>query len=305
VGVVIGVIAAVVVVALVVAFAPMLIRAVTAGRTDREDAGSARTHPAPPVAEFHVTGERAMVSFDVPLPAGEIDDVLRDLLVHEAIEVVREKRHSLPIDDVHEVVALGKRGTEWVTVGSVGLDTPGELPPPVIPTVLRAGRDTAFDPFDRISELPSQAPGLASVSATEQLGALADELRLPAALEAGLRGQGIDPAAAGAGELVLGVMRLSGYSVTSRSEDTHDALRAGQRTLVRLVPHSADAHPELDESEIRRFAVDFASSGADRGLLITEKFGPFEVYDRERREPRCRFITRERLQDFVDALALD
>ena len=46
------------------------------------------------------------------------------------------------------------------------------------------------------------------------------------------------------------------------------------------------------------------STGADKELLITEKFSPFEIYDRERREPRMRFITRERLQDFVDALVL-
>jgi len=60
----------------------------------------------------------------------------------------------------------------------------------------------------------------------------------------------------------------------------------------------------LQESEVGRFVVDFLSSGADRGLLITEKFSPFEIYDRERREPRMRFITRERLQAFVDALTV-
>jgi hypothetical protein len=50
--------------------------------------------------------------------------------------------------------------------------------------------------------------------------------------------------------------------------------------------------------------VDFGSSGADRGLLISEKFAPFEIYDRERRDRRIRFVTRERLEGFIDALAL-
>jgi hypothetical protein len=39
-------------------------------------------------------------------------------------------------------------------------------------------------------------------------------------------------------------------------------------------------------------------------LLISDKFCPFIVYEKERREPRVHFITRERLQQFVDSLAL-
>ena len=39
--------------------------------------------------------------------------------------------------------------------------------------------------------------------------------------------------------------------------------------------------------------------------LVSDKFSPFEVYERERREPRIRFVTRERLQKFVDALSLE
>ena len=69
--------------------------------------------PAPPVAEFHIQGSTATVSFDVPLPDGDIDEVLSDSLIREAIEVVREKRHHLPIDDVARVVARGRRGAGW------------------------------------------------------------------------------------------------------------------------------------------------------------------------------------------------
>jgi hypothetical protein len=71
-----------------------------------------------------------------------------------------------------------------------------------------------------------------------------------------------------------------------------------------VVPHLPGSHPELDESAIRKFVVDFGSSGADRGLLISEKYAPFEIYDRERRDRRIRFVTRERLAGFIDALAL-
>ncbi len=51
--------------------------------------------------------------------------------------------------------------------------------------------------------------------------------------------------------------------------------------------------------------VDFVSAGADQGLLVTDKFAPFGIYDRERRDARMRFVTRERLQKFINALALE
>ena len=112
------------------------------------------------------------------------------------------------------------------------------------------------------------------------------------------------PATAGAGDVVIGIMRLAGHHIENKGDDTHHVTRAGETIFVRVVPHTAGDHPELNEGEIRRFAVEFAGSGADRGLLVTEKYSPFEIYERERREPRVRFVTRERLQAFVDALAL-
>jgi hypothetical protein len=298
-------IAAIVVVLVIVAVL-IAMRRRTAGSPGTAGAATkAPDRPRPSVAEFHVSGSRALVSFDVPLPAGDVDQVLRDLLVREAVEVVREKRHQLPIADVTKVVALGRRDGEWEQVGSVDLDTPGELPPPMMPELLPGlAHDPSFDPFEKLADLPEHAPGLAPARTEDRLGPLSDELRLPAAIESGLRAQGVDPTGAGAGDVVLGVMRMTGYVVTPASGDTFEATRAGARTLVRLVGHAAGDHPELAEGDIRRFAVDFASSGADRGLLITEKYGPFEIYERERREPRARFITRERLQGFLDALTL-
>ena len=258
----------------------------------------------PVVVDFHVTDGAALVHFDVPLPEGEVDSVLADLLIREAVEVVREKRHTLPLGDVHRVVALGRREGDWETVGSVELDTPGTLPPPMVPTLLPHAHHPGFDAFDRLSDLPDHAPTLADRPRGETLAPLGPQLRFPAAVDAGLRTQGIDPLGMAATDLALGVMRLAGYAVSERSENTYEAGRAGQRVFVRTVPHEAADHPELDGSAVDRFVVDFMSSGADRGLLITEKFSPFEVYDRERREPRMRFITRERLQAFIDALSV-
>jgi hypothetical protein len=163
-----------------------------------------------------------------------------------------------------------------------------------------------FDPIDRqFEEAASDAKFEAPPAHGDDLGSIGAELRLPKAIEIGLRSQGVDPDTMSAGELVRTLLTLFGYSVTTGEKpNTFFSEKAGQRTYIREEPHSPDAYPELDEHVITQFMVDFGSSGANRGLLVTEKYGPFEVYDRERREPRVRFITRERLQKFVDSMAL-
>jgi len=256
----------------------------------------------PAVAEFHVVGESARVHFDVPLP-DEPDEVLEDLLGREAVEVVREKRHSLPIDDVHQVVALGRRQGEWVVAATISLDTPGELPPPLLPELLpQVARE--MDVFDHISSLPQSAPGIDAPTKGEELPSFADEVRLPGAASAALRAQGLDPSTATGPEMALGLMRAGGYVIDQAAADTFHARRDGQMTFVRVVAHAAGSHPELDEHDIRQFVVDFGGSGASRGMLISEKYAPFEIYDRERRDGRVRFVTRERLPGFIDALSM-
>jgi len=256
----------------------------------------------PSVAEFHVADGAARVHFDVPLP-DDADEVLGELLGREAVEVVREKRHSLPIDDVHTVVALGRRSGAWAVAASISLDTPGELPPPLLPELLPQGaRD--MDMFDHISGLPEHAPGIAAPTKGEELPPFAGEVRLPGAASAALRAQGLDPGSAGGPEMALGLMRAAGYAIEPSGADTYRARRDGTTTFVRVVAHTAGAHPELEERDIRQFVVDFGGSGADRGLLISEKFAPFEIYDRERRDSRVRFVTRERLAGFIDALSM-
>jgi hypothetical protein len=265
---------------------------------------SPASHPRPSVVEFHVTGGDARVHFDVPLPDGPVDDVLASLLGHEAVEVVREKRHTLPIDDVHRVVALGRRGGSWAEVTAIGLDTPGTLPPPALPHPLPHASRVEFDVFDHFSDLPEQTPAATIRSGDEALDSFSKEMTLAGPAQAAVRAQGIDPGTAPAHDVVLGLMRSAGYTLDERGENGYLAHRGGQTTFVRVVPHGPGHHPELSEQDIRRFVVDFGSSGASRGLLITEKYSPFEIYERERRDPRVRFVTRERLQGFIDALAL-
>ena len=262
--------------------------------------------PVPPVAEFHVKGDAASVYFEVPLPDGD-DAVLGKLLLHEAVEVVREKRHTLPIDQVSRVVAYGQSGDGFAKVGEVSLETPGTLPPPAPPPVVF--RHGGPDPLASFREGPSGPPPGVSTSVPEEgLGPAGPEVELPGAVASGLRMQGVDPSTAGAGDLVVGLLKLGGFTVTGPTEKAgyhvYVASNPTGRTYVHVDPLGDADYPELEESAINRFMIDFEQSGTDRGLLVSDKFGPYLVYEKERREPRVHFITRERLQQFVDSLAL-
>jgi hypothetical protein len=264
--------------------------------------------PRPRVSEFHVRGEEAQVIFDVPLPEGEIDEVLGELLTNEAVEVVREKRHELPIDGVSTVVAFAGRGGEPRRIGSVSLEEPGVLPPPMVAAPSLHLGHIGFDPLEKqfSEELLHSAPSLASDQRADTLGPIGNELRLPKAVAVGLRAQGIDPATMTSAEMGDSLLRLFGYAVTSTDNPlARKATKSGLTTYLREDPYQPGDHPEVDEVTMRQFVMEFVSSGADRGLLISDKFSPFGVYEREKREPRIRFVTRERLQKFVDALSLE
>lgn len=268
--------------------------------------------PRPDVVEMHVVGEEARVRFSVPLPA-EPDEILIELLVGEAVEVVREKRHTLPMDGVTAVVALSGSAEAPVVVGRASLETPGQLPPPTGATSMLNLSHLAADPversfldhsFDKDAEPEMHVETVSRVpeDALEPVGAF---LKLPRAIDTGLRAQGIDPRSMTSGQLVTGMLALVGYQVQPTVGDgTWTATKAGATTYVREDPYSAGDHPEIDVDELRRYLFEFQQSKADRGLFVSDKYGPFEVYDLERREPRIRVVSRERLQKFVDALAL-
>ncbi|MBI5157344.1 MAG: hypothetical protein HZA58_04940 [Acidimicrobiia bacterium] len=297
--IVIAAVVAVVVIGLVLVSAR---RRQPTGAAGQEPVPVASSRMRPAVAEFHVVGSSARVHFEVPLPSSGADGVLAELLGREAVEVVREKRHTLPLGDLTQVVALGRHGTEWVEVATIGLKTPGELPPPMIPELLPHSGHREFNPFARLADLPETGPGGAGGTVGERLEGLV--LRLPVRAQAAVRSQGIDPSAGNAPAVVLALMRSAGYQVSEAAPGTFGATRGGERTFIRVVGHRPGEYPELDESVVRTFIADFASSGMDRGLLLSEKWAPFEIHERERRDARVRFITRERIQSFADVLAL-
>ena len=253
------------------------------------------TVPRPRVVDTTVHGEEAHVSFDVPIPE-DGDEVLAELLVNEAVEVIREKRHTLPMDMVHRVVVFAGRG-DRVEIGRHDLSTPGTLPPKVeMPSMLNISR-YAKDPLEQ-DQQAFEAPDIAAHDRGDELAPLGSELRLPKAISTGLRAQGVDPDTMTAIELVTGMLRLLGYQVQPGSRlGTFDAVKGGTRTFISGQTHTEGEHPEVASEEVDRFVTEFAMS-------VSEKYAPFGIHEKERRDPRIRFMTRERLQQMVDATAL-
>ncbi|MBT8208027.1 MAG: hypothetical protein HKN07_05525 [Acidimicrobiia bacterium] len=264
------------------------------------------TRVRPTVKEFHVRSDIAEVYFDVPL-SEPVDEVLAEILGREAAQVLREKRSSgLPLDGLKAIKAFGTGPNGPILASSTELETPGELPPETAYPDLVPHLGAGFDPLSHLGEMESSGPvGTDVASRPDAIGPAGEEIRLTARLDAGLRAQGIDTSTMSAGEMVLGLLALSGFAVTpGSSPGTHVASRAGKRTFVKVVDHARDDYPELEEAEVNRFILGFQSANADQGLLVTDKFAPYLIYDKERREPRIRFLSRERLQSFVDGLAL-
>lgn len=262
------------------------------------------TRPRPAVDSFHVEGERALVTFDVPFP-DDGDDVLADLLVSEAMEVVREKRHSLPIDSVTEVVVFAGRENRQ-RVGSTSLTTPGVLPPPSRITDILNLHSIGKDPLAAEFEgEPTTPPGTVAPTSSDELAPISEVVRLPKAVATGLRTQGIDPDSMGASAMVTGVLSLFGYTVTPGiAEGQYTAAKGGATTFILADDYTEGDYPEVEDAAIRRFVVAFEQSGADRGMFVSDKFAPFSIHELERRNPRIRFVTRERLQKMIDSMSL-
>ncbi len=255
----------------------------------------------PPVADFHVEAGDAHVYFDVPMPEGDPDPVLTNILLSAAVETLREKRSHLPMAGVNVVHAHGVRNGSPVSAGSITLDGPGRLPDADEMQALEIKMEA--DLFKTLEGAPAQVAPPDAV-AEDSLASLADELRLTGAVEAGLRAQGVDPAGASTAALVAGLLRLGGYTVPAEPSATWTATRAGRRTFVTVVEHERGEHPSLSEAAVNQFLAQFSQSGADQGLLFTPKYGPFLIYAKERRQPKVRFITRERFQTFVNSIAV-
>ncbi len=272
-----------------------------AGKVAVEVEDPTKGGPRPQVSGFEVEEGVAKVTFAVPLPP-DVDDVLRDVLMGEAIEVVRERRHDTSVPPITDIaVYAGMPQPRELAIRSL---PDGQLPEATGASLLNLSA-IAMDPLEvLVSEGPTRLD-LPSRAAGDQIGPIGRQVRIPKAVDTGLRTQGIDPAAMTAAELVTGMLGLVGYQVTPGIADhTWFAQKGGERTFIREDPLTPDGHPEVDEQAIQRFLFEFQTAGTDRGLFVSDKYAPFGIYEKEAREPRIRFLTRERLQKFVDGLSL-
>ncbi len=270
----------------------------------------------PILADFHVQGDIAEIYYAVPLPQDDVDDHLRDLLCHDASLVLHEKKaHGLPIEQVSRARVFGHRGEESVEVGVIELEIPGEIPEIAAPELVPHASAAGFDPLSHLGEQEFQLqPGVADRESEEGLPSFLDGITIAKSVESRLRAVGIDPADVSLQDLSLSLIRIAGYAVgveraglatvEGGSTEVYMARKDGTEMLVVVVPHSRGEHPELMERLVNTFSFHVAQTNPQNALLITDKFGPYVVYEKERADPRCRFITRERLQAFVDSFAV-
>ncbi|MDJ0922996.1 MAG: hypothetical protein QNJ77_00430 [Acidimicrobiia bacterium] len=302
---VIGGIVVVVVLAAVVVF--LLLR-----DRQRTNAGDAATGEVTglagrrPSADFHIVSNEALVTFDVPLPLEGADPVLRDLLLHQAVELMRDRKaRGQPLEGIEVIRVFGMRAGSRGEVGVLELTELNELPEVAVPIPLARTVAEDHDPLRSIGETDiKKIMPLSDATALDQLAPIGSDIRLTAGIAAGLRSMGIDPDAMSVDELGLGLLELAGYQVSGRGDGTYVASGGGSSSFVYFVVHDAGSYPELEASAMSEFLVGYAGARTDRGLLITDKYGPYAVYEKERSNPNCRFITRERLQAFVDSIAL-
>jgi hypothetical protein len=279
--------------------------AAAAGLAVSRDLFDAEVGHHAPVESFHVVGDEAQVTFDVPLD-DEDDEILNDLLLGEAVEVVRNKRHTLPIDEVHHVVVFA--GRENVReVARTTLPSPGELPPPTLESLSfsHVARDPFAAPFDEDRPDHGVTYETKADVPADELPPLREDLKIPKGLDRGLRAHGTDPDQLSGPEFVIALLRMFGYGVTEQAHPgSYMAVKDGVSTYIATDGYQKGDYPELDEGVIRRFLAEYGSSAADRGMLISDKYAPFSIHEIEAHQPKVRFITRERIQRFVDSMTL-
>lgn len=275
---------------------------------------AAPDRPRPVLVDFHVRDEVAHVEFAVPLPPEGAGEHLTALLEHEALEVLKEKKaHGLPLAGLTAVVAYGQVDGKPVEVSRIEVDANEPLPEVVVPELVPHSSTAGFDPLAHLGEQELEMhPGVATPSTDHGLEPVSDIVELTASTEAALRTQGIDPESMSLEDLALGLLRSAGYQLilgraglrgpSGSHADVYTASKAGTNTLVVVVEHRTGEHPELSEQAVNETVAAAAQAGV-AGFLITDKYGPYMMYEKERRSSvRC--ITRERLQAFVDSFAL-
>ncbi len=254
---------------------------------------------------FHVVDNEITIDFDVPLAASGADEVLTELLSHHALEIIRDRKdRGQPLEGIPVARISAGRGERKAEIAVLDLDQPDspiEIDlPELVPVRLSAG----YDLLARYGESTGGESVPLAERRADELPPVSEEVRLTAGLAAGLRSLGVDPETMSMTDLATGLLQLTGYTLNSRDNGSYMAIGHGATTLVSVVAHEPGEHPELAEAAVDSFLIAKASARADRGLLLTDKYGPYMIYRKERADSDVLFVVRERLQAFVDAIAV-
>ena len=266
----------------------------------------------PPVRDFHVRGETASVYFGVPLGDAEAGAHLTELLAANAVEVVRDKVDSgLPLEGVRHIAVFALRGESPEQLTTVDLPSVGELPEEA--SIL--SRDPrSHDPIGAVQAVAADVSVAKPSGAADSLEPIVDLVELSGPTEAHMRSLGIDTSSMSLEDFAVGLLRVSGYQVdpgpsgfslpSVGNGKVFRASRGADTAILAIVEHSDGEYPELDERVLAEFSVAVAQANPKRAILVTDKFGPYAMYERERRDKRLVLITRERLQAFADSFEL-
>ncbi len=266
--------------------------------------------PGPAVASFHVVGDTAITEFKAPLGTAEPGQHLIDLLSLAAVEFLHAKqREGLPLSDVAKIDVRAMRGSEPESVAVIELPEKGELP-----TVSSMGTvaEPAVDPLGEMAKVVADTSVVATPTTTGELPAVSSFIQFGGPTEASLRAMGVDTSDLTLHDLVVGLFNVSAYEVLPRREGTPEVagaealrlIRAGKSTTVVILPHAAGDYPEVGDKVFTELSLLAGQVQGDDVLFISDKFGPYSMYERERRDKRILFVTRERLQAFVDSFGL-
>ena len=272
-----------------------------------------KTHiPQPVVVDFHVKGAVASTVYEVPLGNAPAGDHLVEILSAAAVEYVRGKQaDGLPLDDVGTIDVYAMRGATPEQIGTVELPSVGILPEPLAVSQSPIG---SGDPIASVAEVVADS-GVAAPSGGEGgLESVASFVRLTGPIEARLQSIGVDPSSMALRDLVIGLMQVGGYEVQVgrpgfrsgglAEAEVYRTVKAGRSSTIVVLPHSDGDYPEVEENHISELAVAASQIDTDQLILVTDKYGPYSMYERERRTNKLVFVTRERLQAFVDSFGL-
>jgi len=250
--------------------------------------------------------------FGVPLGDSEAGQHLIDLLSLAAVEHLHKKqREGLPLDGVTRIDVQAQRGGEPESITVVDLPNPGELPSP---EEMRVALSPAHDPISDLATVVADATVSAQPATTGQLDSVAESVEHSGPTDAALRTMGVDPQTMTLSELTTGLFSAGGYTVQDgastisvSSEPTAEVYKfakPGQDAFAVVLPHTLGDHPEVPDKVFTEIAIAAGQSNVGQILLITDKFGPYSMYQREKRTKNVVFVTRERLQAFVDSFGL-